>query len=359
MHKLRWLVLGMHPHRVVVAEKVVSVLVLFVLFSGQTSAVIRLGNRSLMINNSTPGITTSYTVSFKFTSTAPIGSIDMLFCVDPIPYLACIPPDGLNTSNAALANQTGDTGFNITTRTANHLVLSRPSAEAVSNEQSNYTFTGIVNPTAAATDHSYSVRLSTHANTNGTGPVIDLGSVVTQVTDVVTLQTQVPPMLIFCMAETVSMDCTESSDIRYNDMGELNPDQTLTAQSQMAVGTNASGGFVITASGTPLAAGARTITSPSTPTFSAPGNNQFGMNVVENSFIGVGKDPDGPSINAIAAPGYNQPNKFMYRSGDVIASSPNVSLMRRFTTTYIANIRPDLTAGTYTTTISYICSGRF
>lgn len=349
----------MHPHRVVVAEKVISVLVLFVLFSGQTSAVIRLGNRSLMINDSTPGITTTYKVSFKFTSTVPIGSVDMLFCVDPIPYLPCSPPDGLNVSNANLSDQTGDDGFTISSKNNNHIVLSRPSALPVSNEQSTYTFTNIVNPSSAATDHSYSIRLSTHANTDGTGPVIDLGSVVTAVTHVVELQTQVPPILVFCMAETVSMDCTESSDIRYKDLGELDPNQTLTGQSQMAVGTNASGGFVITANGTPLAAGARTIAAPASPTFSAPGNNQFGINVVENSFLGVGKDPDGPSTNATAAAGYNQPNKFMYRSGDVVASSPNVSLMRRFTTSYIVNIRPDLTAGVYTTTISYICSGRF
>jgi hypothetical protein len=142
-------------------------------------------------------------------------------------------------------------------------------------------------------------------------------------------------------------------------MGQLTSDTTLTAQSQMAVGTNASGGFVIFATGTAPAAATNVIDSPTIPTESRPGTNQFGINLVENSNLGVGANPEGEWANAVASPDYAQPDRYKYVSGDVVAYSPNVSLMKKFTISYMLNASPGLRAGMYTTTINYIASGRF
>jgi len=207
--------------------------------------------------------------------------------------------------------------------------------------------------------HSFGARLSTYASSDGSGSLIDLGSVMTQATESAQLVSQVPPILIFCMAEQVSPSCDDIGNSNYTDMGTLSTTDTLRATSQMGVGTNASDGFVITANGTTLAAGTNIIEELKTPTESIPGKQQFGLNLVANDNPDVGQDPDGDSVNALPLPNYAIPNKFMFKDGDVVASAPNVSLIRRFTTSYIVNAPGDLRAGTYTTSITYICTGRF
>ncbi len=175
----------------------------------------------------------------------------------------------------------------------------------------------------------------------------------------ITLETQVPPMLVFCVAQQVQDNCSSTNDNFYTDMGELSSKETLTAQSQMAVGTNASGGFAITANGIPMSAGTSVIDSPSTPTESKQGTDQFGINLVANNTPAVGEDPEGIWANAVASPDYGMPNHYKYVPGDVVAYSPNVSLMKKFTVSYIVNSSDNLRAGVYTTTITYIASGRF
>jgi hypothetical protein len=179
------------------------------------------------------------------------------------------------------------------------------------------------------------------------------------VTNAIELQTQVPPMLIFCAAEEVADNCTSTNNIYYKDLGTLSPDSTLATQSQMAVGTNASRGFVVTANGTGMAAGTNVIDSLSTPTSSVPGINQFGINLVANSTPQIGENQSGDWPNAAPTADYNQTDKYKFVSGDVVASAPDVSLIEKFTISYIVNSSKDLRAGVYTTTITYIASGRF
>lgn len=305
-----------------------------------------------------PGATTSYTVSMKYMTPGAVGSVDMLFCIDPIPYMPCVTPPGLDVSGAVLSSQTGEAGFSISTQSTNHIVLSRPASVILaSGAQSSYKFDNVKNPTD--TNQSFSIRLRSHASTNATGPQIDFGSVKGQVTNGIMLETQVPPMLNFCLAEQVAEDCSSTNDNYYTDMGQLTPSTTLTAQSQMAVGTNATAGFAIVANGTPLAAGTNVIDSPTSPTESTPGTNQFGINLVANSNPTVGNDPEGMWTNAVPTSDYGQPDKYKYVPGDLVAYSPNVSLMKKFTVSYIVNSSPSLRAGVYTTTITFVASGRF
>lgn len=337
-------------------EELFALAIALLVFVPSVSAATRLQDRSLYIESARPSITTSYKLSFRYMTPEPVGSVDMLFCVDPIPYMPCVPPAGLDASGAVLADQSGETGFTIQQKTANHIVLSRTPGTPVSGI-SSYTFDDVVNP--SGTTQSFSIRLRTHSSMDTTGPQIDFGSVKSQVTNSVVIETQVPPMLIFCVAQVVEEDCINTNSVYYTDLGELNAESTLTAQSQMAVGTNASGGFAITATGTPLAAGTNVIDSPSVPTASTPGRNQFGINLVANNQPTVGSDPEGIWANAVPGDGYGIPNMYKFVPGDVIAYSPNVSLMKKFTVSYIVNSSPELRAGVYTTTMTYIASGRF
>lgn len=337
-------------------ELVALLLALFV-FVVPAGASTRLEDRSLLMATNEPGATTNYTVSFKYMTPTPINSVDLLFCNNPIPYEACVTPSGLNVANAVLSSQTGETGYNISVKTPNHIVLSRSSNSIPTTGLSSYTFSGIKNPTD--TSQAFSVRLRTHTSSDATGTQVDFGSVRGEIQKGITIQAQVPPMLIFCLAQEVDYGCTNTNDTFYTDMGRLDADSTLTAKSQMAVGTNASGGFAITAVGIPFSAGTNVIDSPKTPTKSQPGTNQFGINLVENNLPSIGDNPEGEFANAVASPDYNIKNEYKYVSGDVIAYSPNVSLMKKFTVSYILNSSPSLKAGVYSTTLTYIASGRF
>lgn len=337
-------------------EEFLALLLVLVVFSVPASAATRLQDRGLYMNSTTPGATTSYTISFDYASPQAVGSIDMLFCVDPIPYMPCVKPAGLDISQTTLSEQVGEIGYSIHTLTDNHIILSR-SPQAPTTTSSSYTFDNIKNPTD--TSEAFSIRLRTHSTIDATGPQIDFGSVRGQVTRGIMIETQVPPMLIFCFARTVEYNCTGTDDTYFSDMGTLSPDSTLTAQSQMAVGTNATAGFAITANGPPLSAGTNVIDNVETPTTSQPGINQFGINLVANNDPAVGQDPEGTFANAVPTTDYSQPNKYKYVPGDVIASSPNVSLMKKFTVSYIVNSSPDLRPGVYSTTVTFIASGRF
>ena len=338
-------------------EALLFVLLAVVLLLSPSASALRFRDRSLYMNNATPGAVSSYTVTFRYMSPQQVSSVDMLFCNDPIPYHDCVAPTGLDVSQAVLSNQTGETGYSILSQDTNHIILTRPPATTSSATTSSYTFDNIINPTD--TSESFAIRLRSHASSDATGPKIDFGSVLGQATTSVEIETQVPPMLVFCLAEEVDDNCMVTNKNYYKDMGTLGPDSTLTAQSQMAVGTNASGGFAITANGSTMSAGLSTIDGLNAPTESKQGTNQFGINLVANDQLGIGGDPHGDWANAVAADDYSQPNRFKYVSGDVVAYSPNVSLMKKFTVSYIVNSKPDLRAGVYTTTINYIASGRF
>ncbi len=344
--------------RTLFSEELIALLLVLFVFVVPAGATTRFENRSLLMMSTQPNVTTEYKFSLDYMSPEPVGSLDMQFCVSPIPYDPCVKPAGLNIMNASLTEQTGETGFSAQILSDTHIILSRaPSMIAGTGSKSTYLFENIVNPSSDVT--SFSVRLRSHASTNATGPLIDFGSVKGQVGDGITLQTQVPPMLIFCAAEEVADDCSTTNGNYFTDMGNLNKDSTLTAQSQLAVGTNATAGFAITVTGNPLTAGTNVITGMDSTAESRTGRNQFGINLVENDQLGVGHDPEGDWANAVPTAAYNQPNRFTYNPGDVIASSPNVSLMKKFTVSYIVNVSPSLRAGVYTTTINYIASGRF
>jgi hypothetical protein len=343
--------------RSVFPEEVLALFLALFIFIMPAAADTRFEIRGLYMNSSEPAATTDYTVSMGYKTPEAVGSVDMLFCIDPIPYMPCVTPPGLDVSHASLAAQTGETGFSILSQSSNHIILSRLPSMIMGGTVSTYKFNNIKNP--VQDNQAFSIRLKSLGSIDGSGAQIDFGSVRGEVQSGIVIETQVPPMLIFCAAEQVEDDCTSTNETYYSNMGTLSSDTTLVARSQMAVGTNATGGFAITVSGAPLSAGNHVIDSPTSPTASVPGTDQFGINLVANTDPAIGIDPQGTWANAVASPDYNIPNQYKYVSGDVVAYSPNVSLMKKFTVSYILNASPNLHIGVYSTTLTYIASGRF
>lgn len=94
------------------------------------------------------------------------------------------------------------------------------------------------------------------------------------------------------------------------------------------------------------------LTAASVPT---QGQEEFGINLVENTTLAVGlnpsPDPDTNFANGIAATGYDTDGIFKYTQGDVIATSSPTGLAwgrTYFTVSYIANVSPITPAGLYT-----------
>lgn len=320
------------------------------------AASTRLEERSVTMRSARSGEITDYVLSWRYMSEQAVGSVDLQFCTSPIPYLPCYPPVGMDVSSAELGEQTGETGFSITEQTENHIVLSRAPSVIDPGEKSSYQLKGIRNPTNV---EAFAIRIQMYSEPDLGGERGDFGGVRSSVSHDITIETQVPPILIFCLSRQVELECTGSDDIYSTQLGELSHENTLMAQSQMAVGTNATAGFAITLDGVPLAAGTRVIDAMTTPATSQPGKNQFGINLVANTEPEVGEDPQGVWMNAEPTADYGVPNRFKFVAGDVVATSPNVSLMRKFTVSYIVNSKENLHPGIYATTITFIASGRF
>lgn len=72
---------------------------------------------------------------------------------------------------------------------------------------------------------------------------------------------------------------------------------------------------------------------------------------------------NGTNFKGQAATGYSTIDSFKFASGDVVANSANGGAggtdAQIFTASYIANVPGSQPAGTYTTTLTYICTPTF
>ncbi|MEK7152539.1 MAG: hypothetical protein AAB834_01205, partial [Patescibacteria group bacterium] len=78
----------------------------------------------------------------------------------------------------------------------------------------------------------------------------------------------------------------------------------------------------------------------------------------DNSNPDVGRNPSG-SGTATPASSYNIPNRFIFRNGDVVATSPAATDTRKLTASYIVNVTPSQSPGVYTATLTYVCTATF
>ncbi len=315
-----------------------------------------LDDRSDKISTSVAGATATH--SIQFTTTKPaitLGSIEFEFCSnDPLPGTACTIPVGLDLTGVTLT-QSGNTGFSIhASSTANRILLSRVPA-LPSFAVSTYTFDSAINPSSGG---SYYIRLRTFSSNDGTGSSVEDGGLVFVISSGVNVSAEVPPYLRFCVGITItSLDCASATSYLI-DLGELSSSQAKKASTEFLVATNATFGYSITMSGTTLTSGNNTISALAIPTGSAPGSNQFGINLRANSNPSIGADPVGPGTGNISGD-YNSPNLFKFITGDIITTSPGSTDNRKYTVSFLTNISPSQQPGYYATTLSFICLANF
>lgn len=325
------------------------------LFIINTAEAARFSYRSMYINSARAGETTFYTVTLAYPSPAPVGSLRIQFCDNPIPSLPCNVPAGLDVSGANLTTQSGTTtGFTITSQTQNELILSR-APQVPGGDNTSYRFDNVVNPSSE--DQDFYARITSHGSVDASGAIIDYGSVSATTTPEIGIYTQVPPVIIFCVGEQINDDECTDIEGNYRSFGELRPDQTYYAASEILFRTNAQYGLTILVNGTTMTSGIKTIPPLETPTQSFQGVSQFGMNLTQNSTIGA--NPTGPGANAILNPDYTVADTFLFRNNDIIVTTNEVTVTQKVTASYVVNVSAEQAPGVYSTTVSYVCLASF
>jgi hypothetical protein len=139
----------------------------------------------------------------------------------------------------------------------------------------------------------------------------------------------------------------------------------------MAASTNAGSGYSITVEGPTLTSGSNTIPAiGGTATTSSIGSGKFCINLVANTTPSVGSaiDPvsNGSNYLAKAKANFNTADNFAFddtgtnaiaASDDGGSAGPTDSQI--YTASYIVNVSGSQPAGTYTTTLTYICTPTF
>lgn len=323
-----------------------------------------------------PGGVVRHLFDFDIATTGNIGSIQFLYCTTASGTV-CTTPTGLSTTAATLGSEAGSAiaGFTIVNTTNGAPYLTRTASSATAGQNALLRLDSVTNPTDV--NETFFVRISTFATTDATGSATDTGTVTASTSEPIILSGTMPESLVFCTGETVGTtsgvpDCSTATPgvIEFDQL--FSPTDTATSSSQMAASTNAGFGYVITVNGPTLTSGANTIAPMSTSTTSVNGIGQFGLNLKANTVTDAALNPigtevapaaDGVNLKGQSSPGYDTIDNFKFTTGDTVADSFNGgaggSDAQIYTVSYIANVPGNQPAGTYTTTLTYICTPTF
>ena len=313
-------------------------------------------------------------VNHLFNFTLPgggnVGSILFEYCTTA-GGATCTVPTGLDTTSATLATETGVTGFTLDNSVNGAPLLTRTAASVGTNVDTTYRLNSVTNPTAV--NETFFVRITTYASIDATGLFTDAGTVTASTAEPILVSGTMPESLIFCTGEEISTtggvpDCSTATagNVEFDQL--FSPTDTASTRSQMAASTNAGFGYVITVNGSTLTSGANEIDAISTASVGIRGIGQFGLNLAENTVatttvpIGAPIAPlaDGTDYKGQAATDYDTADTFKFASGNVVANSFNSGAggtdAQIFTVSYIVNVPGNQPAGTYTSTLTYICT---
>ncbi|HMI09650.1 MAG TPA: hypothetical protein VK497_04640 [Candidatus Saccharimonadales bacterium] len=134
-----------------------------------------------------------------------------------------------------------------------------------------------------------------------------------------------------------------------SNLGVLTTESTATKTMTVRIRNYLSGGYTLQIMGDPPKYGGHTLHTPTTPTASSPGTEQFAINASANTTPNVGAGPvQVPSDQmsfGVVNDDYKLPNLFKYVSGSVVAHSPTESGRTDYTISMIVNISNSTPAG--------------
>ncbi len=365
-----------------------SVLTLTIISSpfwqAQTANAAQITSRTLTLQagaggdgGSKAGGVVNHVFTFTVPTTASIGSIKFLYCTNAAG--TCTTPTGLVTTSSTSGTQVGATGFTLNNTTNGAPYFTRTAASVSGGTAITMPIQSVTNPTANNT--SFYVRISTYTGTDGSTGLVDSGVVAASTAEQIVLSGVMPESLIFCTGATVQLNCNSSTSGVISFDRTFSPTDTAVATSQMAASTNALSGYSITVNGPTLTSGANTIPGMSTKAAPARGTSQWGMNLRTNTTTvstpafgaEVSPSSNGNTLKAQAYTGYETQDQFKFTTGDVVANSaavapatlgtvgatPGPTNSQVYTASYIVNVSGIQPPGTYTTTLTYICTALF
>jgi len=142
-------------------------------------------------------------------------------------------------------------------------------------------------------------------------------------------------------------------------LGDLSTSSTATTTATFTVRAYLCHGYVVVNGSPPptatSGAGSHKLNNLTTPTASAVGSEQFGINLVADTLPASLNGPSAsplqvPSVAysyGVAATGYNTTNVYQYKQGDTIADSTQTSGITQYVISYIFNISGATPAGYY------------
>ncbi len=140
-------------------------------------------------------------------------------------------------------------------------------------------------------------------------------------------------------------------EVNETNLGVLTTEATAKTSLVVKVRNYLSNGYVMQMTGDPPRISSHTLAHSLTPTASAQGTEQFGINAVANTVPSVGANavqvPSGDFSFGVVDGEYGTPNLFKYESGDTIAQSPRESGQTDYTISMIVNVANSTPAGQY------------
>lgn len=369
------------------------------------------------VGGSTPGVAgnAAFEVNHHFTFTVTVpgtqsyGSVTLQYCDKAgvtASFPTCVEPTGIDTQFATAVTNTAGPVMNTTSVPyTSDTTTSSPTANAVKvNVASggslstttvfNFTVTKVINPTAI--NKTFFVWIDTWSGSGGTGTHWDSATVVASTANPLTIRGKMPESLIFCTADQIPLngggqpDCPNATTSPRTNLIQFDkffdPTDTASATSQMAASTNAGSGYVISVTGADPSNGTGGTIASIGHTFaiSTRGIAQFGMNLAANNKTthtpANADDPGGPTnsgiiganptptsgtgnLRAAAFAPYDTNEQWAYFTGDDVAKSTNPTAgpadLQIYTVTYIVNVPGSQAAGTYNTTLTYVCTALF
>lgn len=366
---------------VVLGLFITSAIVVSAFPSSQTYAA-NLTPRKLVLSTSAPSASNAtHTFDFTAPTSTTIGSISFTYCTGAR-VTVCTPPSGLDIHSATVSSTTlSGWAPNVTPAPTNNSIVISGTGTDLSSQAQNISLNGVTNPdgtdcTNQTGSHncSFYVHIQTFTSADGSGVATDDGWVAGAVSNQIVLQGTMPESLVFCAGDTISNtngqpDCTTATNatVQFNQL--FSPTATATATSMLAASTNASAGYAITYSGPTLTSGGTNTVTPMDDgsggaTTSTTGKSQFGLNLVVNTTPAVGAAvtpaDNGTNLLGTAATNYDTADNFKFStSGDTVATSSAGSDIQAYTVSYMVNVNGAQTAGTYNTTLTYICTATF
>lgn len=136
-----------------------------------------------------------------------------------------------------------------------------------------------------------------------------------------------------------------------SNLGTLTTEHTATKTTTVRIRNYLSEGYTLQIVGNPPKYGNHILSTPSTPTTSQPGTEQFAINAVANTTPTVGAAPqqvpsDQLSFGVVNGD-YATPNLFKFTSGAVVARSETESGRTDYTISMIVNVANSTPAGHY------------